>query len=91
MKAHVFISVLALHLLCYVKKRLVETAQPARTWTTLKRMLNDHAYVTLTLKTETATLHLRKLGKPNQEQSALYKALGVKLAECPQTRIHLPR
>lgn len=90
-KAHIFISVLALHLLCYLKKRLHEAAQPARTWTTLKRLLSDHAYVTLTLQTEHTTHHLRRLGKPNQEQSALYKALGLKLADCPQTRLHVPR
>jgi hypothetical protein len=89
-RAHIFISVLALHLLCYLKKSLHDAGEPARTWTTLKRLLNDHAYVTLSLKTTEATHHLRSLGRPNQEQKAIYKSLGIELADYPKTRLSVP-
>jgi hypothetical protein len=89
-RAHIFISVLALHLMCYLKKSLETAGEPTRTWTTLKRVLREHAYVTLSVKTAEATHHLRKLGVPNQEQKAIYKALGITLADCPQTRLSVP-
>ncbi len=90
-RAHIFISVLALHLMCYLKKSLEQADAPSRTWTTLKRVLSEHAYVTLSLKTAEATHHLRKLGEPNQEQKAIYKALEINLTECPKTRLRVPQ
>lgn len=89
-RAHIFISVLALHLLAFIKKRLADAGAPARTWTTLKLLLRSHAYVTLTAKTEIAIHRLRKLGRPDQAQQTLYDQLGIKIAALPKSRSTLP-
>jgi len=88
--AHIFISVIALHLMCYLKKRLAEAGEPCRTWTTLKTLMRSHAYATLMVTTDKATHHLRKLGRPNFEQKRIYECLGLDLAACPKTRICIP-
>jgi transposase len=89
-QAHIFISVIALHLLCFIKKRLAEAGEPCRTWTTIKTLMRSHAYATLTVTTAEATHHLRKPGRPNLEQNNIYKCLGIDLAACPKTHIRLP-
>jgi len=88
--AHIFISIIALHLLCFIKKRLADAGEPARTWTTLKHILRSHAYVTLSFKSPAATHHLRKIGIPNAEQKRIYDRLGIRLADCPVSRFCLP-
>jgi hypothetical protein len=88
--AHIFISVLALHLLAFIKKSLVDAGEAPRTWTTLKTILRNHAYVTLTASSNISTSHLRKIGAPNAAQKRIYDLLGIHLADCPVSRFSIP-
>ena len=74
---HIFISVLAYHLLRWITKRL-EDHNDTRQWQTLRRILNTHSLVTTELQHEdNRTLHIRKASKPDEEQKRIYQMLGI--------------
>ena len=86
-EGHVFISVLAYHLLRYVLRRL-EEAQEDRSWQTLKRILSTHCYTTLRLPTKGGTLYrVRKAGEPEEEQKRIYRILGMTWDTLPKIRM----
>jgi len=89
-RAHLFISILALHLMAYIKKRLCEAGEPPRDWTTIKILMRSHTYATLSTKLQKQTHHLRKPGNPNLTQKAIYSAMGIDLSTCPKTRFTVP-
>jgi transposase len=74
---HIFISVLAYHLLRWITKRL-EDHNDTRQWQTLRRLLSTHSLVTTELQHEdNRTLHIRKASKPDEEQKRIYQMLGI--------------
>ena len=74
---HIFISVLAYHLLRWITKRL-EDHNDTRQWQTLRRILSTHSLVTTELQHEdNRTLHIRKASKPDEEQKRIYQMLGI--------------
>lgn len=76
-EAHIFISVLAYHLLCWVRERLRES-DDARDWKTLRRLLSTHSLATTRLPLEDGrVLHLRKATDPDAEQALVYERLGI--------------
>jgi len=84
--AHVFICVLAYHLLRNALWTL-EQKGDHRGWETLKRVLQTHCYTTILLPTENGQTHrIRKAGQPEECQKAIYRALGVEWRGLPCTR-----
>ena len=74
---HIFISVLAYHLLNWVRQKL-ENAGDHREWNTIRRILRTHSLVSTRLPLEDGRIiTLRKASKPDAEQARIYTALGV--------------
>lgn len=76
-EAHVFISVLAYHLLAWVREKLRDRGE-LRDWKTLRRLLSTHSLATTRLPLEDGrVLHIRKATVPDAEQSQVYRNLGI--------------
>ena len=74
---HIFISVLAYHLLRWIGYRL-ETAGDLREWRTLRRLLGTHVVATTRLPLEDGReISLRKPSQPDEEQERVYALLGI--------------
>jgi hypothetical protein len=86
-EAHIFISVLAYHLLCWVRERLRQS-RDNRDWKTLRRLLSTHSLVTTVLPLEDGrVLRVRKPSLPDPEQALVFKRLGIDWkAACPATK-----
>jgi len=84
--AHVFICVLAYHLLRNILWTL-EQKGDHRSWETLKRVLRTHCYTTILLPTHSGQIHrIRKAGQPEECQKAIYRNLGIEWRNLPRTR-----
>ena len=82
---HIFICVLAYHLLCHQLYKLGKVGDH-REWSTLKRILETHTYATIHVPLKDGTLHcLRKAGLPDAQQENIYKSLGIKYKKLPST------
>jgi transposase len=88
---HVFICVLAYHLLQYIRHRLKKIGD-TRSWPTLKRLLGSHCYTTIVVPTQSdGLLRIRKAGRPEAAQRAVYDALDVDWRNLPVIRReHIP-
>jgi len=76
-EAHIFISVLAYHLLTWVRETLRLSAD-TRDWKTLRRLLSTHSLVTTVLPLQTGqVLRVRKPSLPDAEQKLIYDKLGI--------------
>lgn len=76
-EAHVFISVLAYHLLCWVREKLRDGGD-LRDWKTLRRLLSTHCLATTRLPLEDGrVLHIRKATLPDAGQAQVYRKLGI--------------
>ena len=74
---HIFISVLAYHLLRWIGYRL-ETAGELREWRTLRRLLGTHVVATTRLPLEDGReVSIRKPSQPDAEQERVYALLGI--------------
>jgi len=74
---HIFISVLAYHLLRWVGKRL-EEHNDTREWQTIRRLLGTHSLVTTRLPlADGRTINIRKPSQPDDEQKRVYQMLGI--------------
>lgn len=81
--AHVFITVLAYQLLRSLLYRL-EQKNDTRGWETIKRVVQTHAYTTIELPaTDGKLCHLRKAGRPEEQQTAIYEMLGIDWRNLP--------
>ena len=75
--AHVFITVLAYHLLHAIEYILTSKGCKL-SWRTVKRIVSSHDYTTITLPTTSGpVIHLRKPGIPEQVHLELYEKLEV--------------
>ena len=84
--AHVFICVLAYHLLRNIMWTL-EQKGDYRNWDTLKRVLRTHCYTTIVLPTHDGKTHrIRKAGHPEECQKAIYRNLGIAWNHLPCNR-----
>lgn len=83
-EGHIFISVLAYHLLCWVGHRLTESGD-VRDWQTLRRLLRTHSLVTTRLPLEDGrVIEIRKPSLPDAEQALVYSRLGIDWKQaCP--------
>ena len=83
---HIFITVLAYHLLCWINMRL-ENAGDYRTWITLRRILRTHSITTTRFPLEDGrTISVRKASIPDEEQIKIYDLLGIKWKNAYKTR-----
>ena len=74
---HIFISVLAYHLLSWVRRKL-EPLGDMRDWITLRQLLSTHSLTTTSLPlTDGRLIQIRKVGVPDAEQALVYKSLGI--------------
>ena len=74
---HIFISVLAYHLLTWVREKLRDQGD-MRDWKTIRRLLSTHMLATTSLTLEDGRmLHLRKPTAPDPEQATVYQHLGI--------------
>lgn len=74
---HIFITVLAYHLLSWINMKL-ENAGDNRTWITLRRILRTHSIVTTRFPLEDGrTISVRKASVPDEEQIKIYDILGI--------------
>lgn len=76
-EGHIFISVLAYHLLCWIGHRLTQSGD-VRDWQTLRRLLRTHSVVTTRLPLEDGrVIEVRKPSQPDAEQALVYQRLGI--------------
>lgn len=74
---HIFITVLAYHLLRWIGYRL-ETAGEIREWRTLRRLLSTHVVLTTRIPLENGqAILIRKPSQPDDEQLRIYNLLGI--------------
>jgi len=84
--AHVFICVLAYHLLRSILWTLEQKGE-RRSWETLKRVLRTHCYTTILMPTNKGQTHrIRKAGQPEECQKDIYRNLGIEWRGLPCTR-----
>ena len=89
--AHIFISILAYQLQRFILYQL-EQHGDHRSWSTLRRVVQTHAYSTIIVPTNKGiTYRIRKPGIPEECQRHIYKLLGVKLDQLPKTKIMIKK
>lgn len=82
--AHIFISVLAYHLLTWIHHSL-ETCGDTREWKTIRRVLSTHSLVsTLVPLGDGTIIQVRKPSVPDPEQAKIFQELGIDWKQtCP--------
>ncbi len=76
-EAHIFITVLAYHLLTWIRRELADCGE-VRGWKTLRRILATHSVATTVLPLEDGrVLRIRKATIPDEEQATIYRQLGI--------------
>jgi transposase len=80
---HIFITILAYHLLHAIEFTLCKKNDHT-SWPTIKRVLTNHTYSTITLPTvEGPVINLRKAGIPEDIHQKIYAKLGVNYSNLP--------
>jgi transposase len=89
---HVFISVLAYHLLSWVRRRLDEHGD-RREWKTVRRILSTHSLVSTRLPlADGRIVTVRKPSVPDAGQAQLFGMLGIDWKRmCPATKTEIKR
>jgi transposase len=83
---HIFITVLAYHLLCWIHNRL-DAAGDRRTWRTIRRLLRTHCLLTTRFPLEDGRIvSIRKASVPDEEQIRIYNMLGINWKSAYQPR-----
>ena len=76
--AHLFISVLAYHILCAIELTLRSQGDKRR-WSTINDELSTHMRTTIVLTNDKGVVyHLRQSGAPESNQKEIYRLLGIK-------------
>ncbi len=84
---HIFITVLAYHLLQFILYTLSKT-EDHRSWFTIKKILQTHCYTTIVMPTKKGDIYrLRKAGIPEHSQLDIYKKFNIDTKKLPQTKI----
>jgi transposase len=85
-KAHLFVTVLAYHLLSSIRHRLRDRGYLAR-WSTIRAKLSTHVMSTVTMHTEAgARIAIRTPSSPEVKVRDTYRALGLRLTPIPVRR-----
>ncbi len=73
---HIFISLLAYHLIATVRKKLKDNGIND-SWKSIRECLRNHSLVYTSLKTKEETIYLKKVSDPDEYQKTIYRALGL--------------
>lgn len=85
-EAHIFVCVLAYHLLIAIET-LLKRANIQSSWETIRRQLSTHQVVSTLLPSKTGqVLEIRRDTKPNAVQKQIYEALGIRADIIPVAR-----
>jgi len=88
--AHIFITVIAYHIIAGILKKL-RTNAINYSWRTIRNILSTQVRVTTSFKTEDkATIHIRTTTTPTLKQSDIYSKLGLLQKPLKQVKIKLP-
>jgi len=80
---HVFVSVLAYHLMCWVERKLLDGGYDG-SYSTVCRLLETHRYATIILTLRDGSRYeVRKPGMPDERQRSVYQIFGVDLCSLP--------
>jgi len=75
--SHIFISILAYHLIATIRKRLKDNGI-CDSWETIRERLQSHVIVqTQSTTKEGAVIHLKQASEPNEYQKSIYRAFGL--------------
>ena len=81
---HIFITIVAYHLMCYVEEKMKEAGKAA-TWWNIRRILETHCYSTIIVPSRDGTIRsIRKAGRPDERQRGIYEVFGINYRELPQ-------
>ena len=84
---HIFVTVLAFQLLCYIRKML-ESIGDNRQWDTIRQILRTHCYATIILPTSNGSArHIRKPGIPEACQHKIYDLFNINPGKLPIRKI----
>ena len=83
-EGHIFITVLAYHLLHWVEYML-QSSGDRRSWPTIRRLLQTHSYTTIVYPAPRATRSIRAPGVPDEAQQQIYATLGINWRSCAKT------
>ena len=76
-EGHIFISILAYHLLSWIRERF-EQSNDTRQWNTIRQLMRTHSVVTVRLaKVNGEIISIRKPSQPDAEQEQVYQILGI--------------
>jgi len=82
-KAHIYITVIAYHIVCSIIKKL-QKKEINYTWKTIRDILATHVRITTTFNNENdEVIHIRNNTNPEAKQIELYNALKVKHKPLP--------
>ena len=88
--AHIFITVLAYHMLAGILKKL-RSNKIDHNWQTIRNLLSTHVRVTTTFKTEDeSTINIRNSSIPTLNQQAIYRSLNIKQQPLSRIKIKVP-
>jgi transposase len=75
---HLFITVLAYHLVHFIRFRLKQTAIHS-SWSSIRKMLSNQCRMTVSMLCKNgSTVHVRKSNRPETNQQEIYSALDIK-------------
>jgi len=76
-QTHIFLCILAYHLLAAIEKRFLDQ-RIHTSWWTIRQQLSTHQVATIVLPTSNGmVLRIRKGGTPEPEQTKIYEVLGI--------------
>jgi len=88
-EGHLFISILAYHLLNYIQQHL-HAAGINHRWATVRSLLQTHIALSTHLPTAGGKMvHLRYCSIPTPEQVAVYRALGITSVPLKRTKVEM--
>ena len=88
-EGHVWITIMAYHLLCWIREMLEQSGDHRR-WGTIRRVLQTHCYTTMVVPTKGGTTYrIRKAGEPEELHKAIYQKLNVNWVGLPQTKLEV--
>lgn len=90
-ETHIFLCVLAYHIVAAVEKKLRDAGEYT-SWATVRRDMSTHQIVTVCLPmADGAVMRIRKATKPESHHEYIYNALEIKSAIiAPQKSLHRP-
>lgn len=83
---HIFITVLAYQLMCYIRRKLEQNGDP-RDWDSIRRILRTHCLTTIILPTKSGAVYrIRKAAQPEECQRKIYESLGIDWKKVPTSK-----